>query len=46
MICAKRRGILAWLSRVFAGNALCKALERHEKAARELDAALREVLGE
>ena len=46
MICVRKGGFLAWLRRVFAGSALCKALERHEKAAQELDAALREVLGE
>ncbi len=42
---ARRRGLLAWLYRLLAGSAFVKALEKNEKAADELDAALREVLG-
>ncbi len=34
-----------WIRHVLAGRTLHKALEKNEKAARELDAALREVLG-
>ncbi len=45
MTWCERRGLRAWMWRIFVGKALCKALERNEKAARELDAAVREVLG-
>ena len=44
----KKRGKLArfrgWLRRVLGGIALHKSLEKNEKAARDLDAAVREVL--
>lgn len=33
-----------FLQRIFGGMALQKSLERNEKAARDLDAAVREVL--
>ncbi len=44
MTCTGTSGILAWLKRFFVGRAFCKALERNEKAADALDAAVREVL--
>ena len=44
MTCAQKRGFLTWLRRVFVGSAFCKALERNERAAKELDRAVREVL--
>ncbi len=44
----KKPGILeafrAFLRRILGGMALQKSLERNEKAARDLDAAVREVL--
>ena len=36
---------VTWVRRNFGGHTLHKALEKNEKAARDLDAALREVLG-
>ncbi len=41
---ARRGGLLGWLYRLLAGSAFMQALENNEKAANELDAALREVL--
>lgn len=41
---ASRSGLLGWLYRLLAGMSFVKALENNEKAANELDAALREVL--
>ena len=41
---ARHARIGAWLRRLLAGSKVMKALEKNEKAARELDAALREVL--
>ena len=43
-VLARKGGLLGWLYRFLAGGALMKALENNEKAADELDAALREVL--
>ena len=41
---ARRGGLLGWMYRLLAGASFMKALENNEKAADELDAALREVL--
>lgn len=40
----RRWRMLMALRRALAGNKLQRAVERNEKAARELDAAVREVL--
>ena len=44
MTCVGKQGFWAWMRRVFVGSAFCKALERNEKAADELDRAMREIL--
>ncbi|MCP5037041.1 MAG: hypothetical protein GY945_05505 [Rhodobacteraceae bacterium] len=39
-----RRRIMTWIRQVLGGVELHKALERNQKAARDLDAVVREVL--